>query len=431
MTRPLPGAHDVAPAVTLPLARYRFTAVFDRDLDLPAFAGPLLRSVFGQALRRGACVTGAPDCTGCPLLHGCAYPAVIEPPPRPTQFGTSIHQVPCPWVMEPPPPDLARLPAGQPLQWHQVLVGEDVLNRLPAVVQAWDRALLDGFGHQRVRGRLVDLSCLGADGSATTVRAPPGRSLLPHPNTMTLPAHPVAASDQVHLHIHTPLRLQHDGRPLQPADLAPRKLAADLLRRCNLMLDLHLGIRPAPFDAAALVAHAATLTDDRSNLHWRDGARYSARQKQETPLGGVMGRWTLRGDLAPLLPWLWLGQWLHLGKGTAMGLGAYTLEVPAMTTTWFVSRHPGAAVWAAGQGLTVDRRVIHLDLSQVKAGDTVIGTLPVHLAAEVCRLGARYLHLSLDLPVEWRGRELGAAELREANARLQPFRVQLESTSPS
>ena len=120
----------------------------------------------------------------------------------------------------------------------------------------------------------------------------------------------------------------HDGQ-LRPADLAPRKLAADQLRRCNLMLDLHLGIRPAPFDAAALVAHAAMLTDDRSALHWRDGARYSARQKQETPLGGVVGRWTLRGDLAPLLPWLWLGQWLHLGKATAMGLGGYTLEVHA------------------------------------------------------------------------------------------------------
>jgi hypothetical protein len=44
-------------------------------------------------------------------------------------------------------------------------------------------------------------------------------------------------------------------------------------------------------------------------------------------LGGVVGTWTLRGDLAPLLPWLWLGQWLHAGKNATMGMGRYTLAL--------------------------------------------------------------------------------------------------------
>lgn len=42
-------------------------------------------------------------------------------------------------------------------------------------------------------------------------------------------------------------------------------------------------------------------------------------------LGGVLGTWTLRGDVAPLLPWLWLGQWLHAGKNATMGMGGYRL----------------------------------------------------------------------------------------------------------
>ncbi|MDW8324914.1 MAG: CRISPR-associated protein Csx16, partial [Burkholderiales bacterium] len=53
-------------------------------------------------------------------------------------------------------------------------------------------------------------------------------------------------------------------------------------------------------------------------------------------------------------------------------------------TTWFVSRHPGAIKWAARKGIRVDRQVDHLDVDVVQAGDVVIGTLPVHLAAEVC-----------------------------------------------
>ena len=92
-------------------------------------------------------------------------------------------------------------------------------------------------------------------------------------------------------------------------------------------------------------------------------------------------------------------------------------------TTWFVTRHHGAKVWAAEQGMRVDRCISHLDTSQVMPGDTVIGTLPVHLAASVCSQNARYFNLSIDLPAHWRGRELSADELRQCKARLEAFHV--------
>ena len=92
-------------------------------------------------------------------------------------------------------------------------------------------------------------------------------------------------------------------------------------------------------------------------------------------------------------------------------------------TTFFVSRHPGAADWLREQGLVVDRRVAHLDPAEVGPGDTVIGTLPVHLAAAVCARGARYLHLTLDLPPDWRGRELSAADMAACGTRLEEYRV--------
>jgi CRISPR-associated protein Csx16 len=93
-------------------------------------------------------------------------------------------------------------------------------------------------------------------------------------------------------------------------------------------------------------------------------------------------------------------------------------------TMWFVSRHPGAREWAARKGIRVDRTIAHLDIAEVRAGDTVIGTLPVNLAAEVCRRGARYVNLSLDVPEELRGRELSADELERCGARLEPFVIE-------
>ena len=92
-------------------------------------------------------------------------------------------------------------------------------------------------------------------------------------------------------------------------------------------------------------------------------------------------------------------------------------------TVWFVSRHPGAVEWARRQGLCVDRWVPHLDLQAVGPEDTVVGTLPVQLTAEVCRRGARYLHLSVDMLPQDRGRELSADDLASRNARLEAYEI--------
>jgi CRISPR/Cas system endoribonuclease Cas6 (RAMP superfamily) len=44
-------------------------------------------------------------------------------------------------------------------------------------------------------------------------------------------------------------------------------------------------------------------------------------------MGGLVGELRLRGPgLATFWPALWHGQWVHLGKGTSFGLGAYRLE---------------------------------------------------------------------------------------------------------
>jgi CRISPR-associated protein Csx16 len=93
-------------------------------------------------------------------------------------------------------------------------------------------------------------------------------------------------------------------------------------------------------------------------------------------------------------------------------------------TTWFVTRHPGAVEWAARQGIQVDRQLSHLDPMEVQAGDMVIGNLPMHLAAEVCARGGRYLNLVVELPPEARGCELGADELERYGARIEEYRVQ-------
>ena len=69
----------------------------------------------------------------------------------------------------------------------------------------------------------------------------------------------------------------------------------------------------------------------------------------------------------------------------------------------------------------IEAEQMNKEIPAFAPGDTVIGTLPVNLVARVCARGGRYLHLSLDLPAEARGRELTADELERYGARLEAY----------
>lgn len=319
----------------LSLARLRFTARLDTPLDLGPFPGALLRSVFGAALRQGVCVTGRQRCEGCPLRATCSYPALFETPARDTAFAQRFSQVPNPYVIEPPPP--GPLQPGEPLVFGMVLIGVDAQQRVPEVVQAWRRALQLGLGldGRRSRGELLAVEVLDAQGTAGWVPVWGGQAAAARPAPLdrhwTLaqvrPEDPPEETPAVvGLHFHTPLRLQHQGQALRPEALSPRALVSHLLRRISLMLDLHLGVPVPPFDPHELVARADRLQDDRRALRWVSQPRYSARQGQAMDLAGAVGTWWLQGPVGPLLPWLRLGEWLHVGKNATMGHGGYSLD---------------------------------------------------------------------------------------------------------
>lgn len=93
-------------------------------------------------------------------------------------------------------------------------------------------------------------------------------------------------------------------------------------------------------------------------------------------------------------------------------------------TTYFVSRHTGAVQWARRKNIIFDELLSHLDTRKIKAGDRVIGNLPVNLAAQICAAGAQYLHLSLEVIPELRGVELSPELMEQFGVKLQTFTIQ-------
>ena len=89
------------------------------------------------------------------------------------------------------------------------------------------------------------------------------------------------------------------------------RLRQMLVRYCGRYADL----RPLLTEAAAIETHM-------------DHIAHHAVQPTPgcTPLAALTGRLTLRGSLAPMLPLLVAGQWVHMGRACHLGLGRYRLQ---------------------------------------------------------------------------------------------------------
>lgn len=303
----------------LPLAHYRLTFTGAPAGD---YAGSAWRGAFGRALRETLCVTRAPACEGCALLATCGYPYLFEtaPPPASQALG-KLPAVPHPYVLEPAPPAAA---TDREHRLDLILFGRGN-QYLPYGLLALERAAGRGIGPGRPPLRLAEVrqeSRPGGDDWAVIYR--PREELAARP-AMEPVAAPSAPS-LCRVRLRAPLRLLRAGRPLRPGAFTARDFLLALVRRISWLAYFHAGGPHRPADLDDLVAAAGAVRIVARGLRWWDWARYSSRQHQRIPMGGAAGWLELAGPgLARLWPYLWLGQWTHVGRGAVMGLGGYRL----------------------------------------------------------------------------------------------------------
>lgn len=192
----------------------------------------------------------------------------------------------------------------------------------PALLRAWDIASGMGLGSERRRFHLRSVRCISADG---------GVSPLPDhvkPWTLDQAGWPLAGepgSTPCRISFSAPLRIMfRKSLVFTPTfvDIAvnalrrlvpflPVPLAGPMMTLRKQLPEIARGIPSLPWSG------------ERLDLH-----RYSARQNRELELRGVWGYLDLPEGPGPLWPLLAACRWIHLGKGTIVGLGQLEIGTP-------------------------------------------------------------------------------------------------------
>ncbi len=306
----------------------RFRAEVLTPLRLPPAAGAALRGALFGTLRRQFCLAGRGAGCGQPALAAsCPVCFLLAPVDETERRG---RDVPRPYVLRPPWHGPQSYAPGQLFEFELITFGR-ALNHFPYALLGIEEMGRAGMGAQREGGFRLDevwaSNPLQGRQEAVYVRSR-GATVRP-PNLPVGEADVRAevaaltadgAATALRLDLEAPTRLIEGGRLVKPDGFTFRVLFARLLERLTALGARYAGSPPPP-NVPELLRRAGEVEITERRLTWQELTRGSARHGRQLPMGGLVGGVTLRGDLAPFLPWLVWGTLAHVGKDAAMGNG--------------------------------------------------------------------------------------------------------------
>jgi len=319
-------------------AQFQFILKAIDNISLPGYKGSTFRGAFGHAFKKVVCVNREKTCGSCLLKGKCVYSYIFEtPPPSDTSKMRKYPFAPHPFVITPPLEERRDYQTGETLGFELTLVGK-AIDYLPYFIYTFDELGKIGIGKGRGRYFLEEVRALNIgerlkdNGDRCKVKGEGaktiyfGKEKVLRNNFQVINFRDLNPFDlspfTLHLQFLTPTRLKFYGK-LAPT-LEFHILVRNLLRRISLLSYFHCG-QELDLDFKGLIESSKIVTVEKENLSWFDWERYSNRQETKMKMGGFMGSITFKGDFNELLPFVQLGEYIHVGKGTSFGLGKYKI----------------------------------------------------------------------------------------------------------
>lgn len=294
-----------------------------QEMRLPPYKGSAFRGLFGRAFRQISCVDKRKACRSCLHLEQCPYAYVfLTPVPTNTTRMRKYPYAPHPFVLFADKEKVTRYTPDMAIEVEVTLIGNGV-KFFPHFILAFQWMGQFGLGKARYRFLLEE------------VEDPFGRKLYLHGKLLSAPQ-AIAWADMKYsghpstiiLNFITPLRIKYKEK--YASDLEFHILIRSLLRRISLLSFFHCACE-LKLDFRSIIDLAHSVKTLNKSLKWYDWTRWSNRQRTLMKMGGLLGSVEFEGDLGIFWPFLALGEWIHVGKGTAFGLGKYSIMHPPKT----------------------------------------------------------------------------------------------------
>ena len=305
------------------LSKYRFTINPQRELILPPYKGSTFRGGFGHAFKHAVCVERKKECLGCSLRSKCVYTYIFETSIPQEEGMKQDQEVWRPYIIEPPLEYGQTYGRDDRLDFGLILIGRAV-DYIPFFIFAFEEVGRIGVGKNKGKYSLEKVIGLN---NGEEVLIYDGKSHFRDDfhtmDSMEIMKEGVMLnSSRVKLRFITPTRIKYNGK--FTSDLNFEVVMRNLFRRLSGLADVHCGEK-WELDWKGLIERTKEIKTVHSDLVWKDWERYSQRQDTKLKMGGFLGEITFEGDLPEFMPFLKLGEYFHIGKGTVFGLGKYEI----------------------------------------------------------------------------------------------------------
>ncbi len=303
---------------------------------MPRYKGNLFRGRLGDLLRKITCISDGGQCEEqCQFPEGCVYSKCFETPvPDDSPILRGQPFAPHPFVLEPPRTGKRDYAPGDTFACNLILIGE-AIDLLPWMVFTFHEIGKRRIGLRDQRGgcQLDKVESLPAHGSqlrqtiytAETEMLTNEGLILRLADVIEDAPH---AADGIELEFLTPTSIKLDGR--WTSNLTFEHLIRNLLRRIRFLSYFHCG-EDLDVDAPALIESACSVRHE-FRFRWVRIERRSRRAERAIPMDGFIGKVRFEGELEPFLPFIRLGEYLHIGHHTAFGYGQYRLTTACQGT---------------------------------------------------------------------------------------------------
>lgn len=322
---------------SLVLHHFLFTTEVVSPLELDEHSGAAVRGNFFEAVWRRFCNNrAATSCAVCPLYSMCPVSALVAPLREENERGRDI---PRPYVIL--PPLAARLyEPGEQLVFGITLFG-NIVQLFPYIIMASQTLEAIGLGRkleankgQRGRFTIKQIESYHPMTKERQVLYREGKARVDAPTFSVTPADVITRAhalpnERITINFLTPTRVLFQDKLVHHAAFRP--LILRLLERLTA-LEQTYGDGHSQENASLIASHddIGELAKDvqciEDTTYWDDLHSYSRRLHRTTPIGGIMGKATFAGHLAPFRELLTWGELIHVGKNTVKGNGWFKLQ---------------------------------------------------------------------------------------------------------